>query len=117
MEKLSASARSNRRRSLRRKPRGTIKVEFRKGALGLGPNIAESTLDVSDSGVRLVVTQMVEVMAEVEILIEGYGANRPIKRLGSVRWQVKLENGHFCTGVEFQKSIDYRDWIRLTSPN
>jgi hypothetical protein len=41
----------------------------------------------------------------------------PIKRIGVVRWQLKLDNGLFCAGIEFQKRINYRDWQLIASPN
>jgi hypothetical protein len=107
---------SNRRRSQRRKPRSSVKLQCRKGALGLGPNLSAGALDLSDSGVRLIVTQALDTMAEVEIVIDGYGMKRPVRRVANVRWQVRMENGNFCTGVEFQKQIDYRDWQNFASP-
>jgi hypothetical protein len=107
----------NRRRSQRRKPRTSVKVQCRKGAHGLGADLAFTILDISDSGLRLIAKQETDQNAEVEIIISGYGMKEPIKRIGVVRWQLKLENGHFCTGVEFQKRIDYRDWQNLASPS
>ena len=117
MEKNAESKAINRRRSQRRKVRTTVKMQCRKGGHGLGPNLASSLLDISESGTRLIITQPLEVMGEVEIIINGYGMKGSIKRLGNVRWQVKLENGQFCVGVEFQKSLDYRDCQNLASPN
>ena len=116
MEKSASTQQINRRRSLRRKPRRSVKVECRKGAFGLGPNLASATLDVSDTGARLIVTQAMESPSEVEIIITSYGINKPIKRLALVRWQVKLEDGRFCIGAEFQKRLEYRDWQNLASP-
>ena len=107
----------NRRRSQRRKSRTTVKVQCRKGSHGLGPDLASNVLDISDTGVRLIITQSLELMAEVEVIINGYGMKELIKRLGNVRWQVKMEKGQFCVGVEFQKSLVYRDWQNLVSPN
>jgi hypothetical protein len=116
MEKNVTTSPSNRRRSQRRKPRGSVRLQCRKGSLGLGPNVAAGALDLSESGVRLIVTQALDAMAEVEVVIDGYGMNRPLKRVGNVRWQVKMDNGQFCTGVEFQKYIEYRDWQNFASP-
>ena len=117
MEKFAESNPKNRRRSPRRKPRSSVKVECRKGSHGLGLNVATSVLDLSDTGVRLVVSQELALLSEVEIMIAGYGMQRALKRLAFVRWQLKLENGGYCTGVEFQKSLVYRDWQNLASPN
>jgi PilZ domain len=117
MPKMSEASLANRRRSLRRKPRTSVKIECRKGAHGLGANVARHVLDVSDSGIRLVVSQEFTLLSEVEIIINGYGMKAAIKRLATVRWQLKLENGLYCTGVEFQKHISYRDWQNLASPS
>jgi len=116
MEKNVASPQSNRRRSQRRKPRTSVKLQCRKGSLGLGPNVAVSALDLSASGVRLIVTQTLDTMAEVEVVIDGYGMKQPVKRVGIVRWQVEMASGQFCVGVEFQKQIEYRDWQNVASP-
>ena len=107
----------NRRRSQRRKPRTSVKIQCRKGTYGLGANLGSSVLDVSDTGVRMIVKEPLSPPAEVEIIIIANGMRDPIKRIGTIRWQVKLENGLFCTGIEFQKRIDYRDWQNLASPN
>ena len=108
---------SNRRKSPRRKARTSVKIECRKGSYGLGPNVASEVLDVSDTGARVIVAQDLDRVPEVEITIIGYGMNKPIKRLAVIRWQVKLEDGRFCVGAEFQKRLDYRDWQNLASPN
>ena len=117
MEKTDDLKLANRRRSQRRKARTTVKVQCRKGSHGLGPNLTSDVLDISDTGARLIITQSLEVMAEVEIIINGYGMKELIKRLGNIRWRVKLESGQFCVGVQFQKSLVYRDWQNLVSPN
>ncbi|MBM3993398.1 MAG: PilZ domain-containing protein [Planctomycetes bacterium] len=107
----------NRRRSERRKPRRTVKIECRKGSLGLGANLSSELLDVSDTGARLIIVDELARLDEVELIINGYGMNRPIKRMASVRWIVKMEDGRFCIGAEFQKRLEYRDWQNLASPN
>jgi len=106
----------NRRRSQRRRPRTTVKVQCRKGSHGLGPNLAVSMLDLADCGMRVILSQELELGAECEIIIVAYGIKEVIKRLGHVRWQLKLDNGQFCVGIELQKRIRYRDWQNLASP-
>jgi PilZ domain len=117
MAKITEASLANRRRSQRRKPRRSVLIECRKGSNGLGANLAKELLDTSDSGVRLIVSQELELLSDVEIIIGGYGMKAPIKRLGFVRWQVKLESGLFCIGVHFNKHINYRDWQNLASPS
>ncbi|MSQ94368.1 MAG: PilZ domain-containing protein [Gemmataceae bacterium] len=79
--------------------------------------LAVQLLDLSDTGVRLIVSHALDVPAEVEIIIGGYGMKQPLKRMGTVRWQVKMENGSYCAGIEFQKYLPYRDWQNLASPS
>ena len=117
MEKIVTAKPSNRRQSLRRRPRGYVKVECRNGAYGLGPNVASTVLDVSDTGIRMIVKTALRLEGEVEITIIGHGMQKPIKRLAYVRWQVTLEDGQHCIGAEFQKRLIYRDWQNLASPN
>lgn len=117
MENSDSPKPSNRRRSRRSKARTTVKIQCRKGALGLGPNVALSVLDLSDSGVRLMIKQPLDLMSEVEVLIDGYGMKDSIKRLGNVRWLINAEGGQYCVGIEFQKSLSYRDWLNMASPN
>ena len=114
MQKSTEQKQANRRRSLRASPRKSAKLECRKGSLGLGRNLTVRTIDVSDSGACLIITEPLSVMSKVEIIVDSYGLRKPIKRLATVRWQVKIEDGGFCTGVEFQKPIDYRDWQSVT---
>jgi hypothetical protein len=108
---------TNRRRSQRRRPRNSAKIECRKGAFGLGPNVATAALDVSDSGARLIVKETMDLACEVEIIINAYGIRKPIRRVALVRWQLELAEGGYCIGAEFQKRIDYRDWQNLAAQN
>ena len=116
METTVNTCQSNRRRSQRGKARSSVKVQCRKGSHGLGADLALALLDISDSGVRLLITKPLDLMIEVEVLISGYGMKGLIRLLGNVRWQVKLETGQFCVGVEFQKRLAYRDWGILSAP-
>ena len=117
MGKMTESSLANRRRTQRRRPRRSVLIECRKGTHGLGANVAKELLDTSASGVRLIVSQEFDLRSEVEIVIGGYGMKAPIRRHGFVRWQLKLESGLFCIGVHFEKTIEYRDWQNLASPN
>jgi hypothetical protein len=107
----------NRRQSQRRRTRTSVRIQCRKGSHGLGTNVASAVLDTSESGIRLIVAQPLEPMSEVEIIFDSHGMSASIKRLGKVCWQVKLENGQFCIGVQFQKKLVYCEWQNLVAPN
>ena len=117
METARPIAKSNRRVGQRRKPRTYVKLQCRRGNLGLGPDLAASLLDISDSGVRLIVKEELQLRGEVEVIISAHGLKDLVKRLGNVRWQVKLETGLFCVGIQLQKHLPYRDWQYLASPS
>ncbi len=116
MEPLITSSPKNRRRSQRRAPRNSVKAECRKGAYGFGKNLAVQTLDLSESGIRMIVSECIDLATEVKIVIDGYGMNKALKHSGIVRSVAKLENGRFSIGIEFHKQIPYRDWQTLASP-
>jgi hypothetical protein len=93
-----------------------VRVECRKGTMGLGPNICDTFLDLSEGGVRVIIKTEVPAKSEVEVLLTGFGVHRPIKMIGSVCWVVPLEDGRFCIGVSFQKRLAYRDVQALCLP-
>ncbi len=45
----------------------------------------------------------------------GHGLKGTVKRLANIRWQLKLDNGKFCIGAEFQKRIAYNDWQNIAA--
>jgi len=106
----------NRRRAIRGPTRSNVRIQCRQGAWGFGPNIGICTLDVSDTGARLVVSKSLEPKSEVEIIIEGYGLKGNIKRLGTIRWQVAMDTGEYCVGIEFQRPLPHRDWHSIVAP-
>src|SRR5205809_965252 len=78
----------NRRSSLRFRARGGSKSICRKGALGLGANIALALLDVSETGARLRVKEALRPGQEVEVSLQGPGGGRETKMLGQVVWSI-----------------------------
>jgi hypothetical protein len=112
---MSTPAQANRRASPRRKPRGGVKLECRKGALGLGANVASQCLDVSEGGARIIVKVPLTVKDEVEVIMLGFGVPA-VKRLANVRWVEPLADGQWCVGLRFQKYLAYRDVQSLARP-
>jgi hypothetical protein len=111
-----ASKPANRRSSQRKTPRRSVRIECRKGALGLGPNIACGFLDVSEGGVRMIVKEELEVGGEAEVILSSHGIKDAIKRVANVCWLVTLEGGQHAVGLHFQKLIAYRDVQLLAAP-
>jgi hypothetical protein len=98
---------SDRRNSSRRQPKTTAKITCRAGTLGLGPNVAVSFLDISQSGIRLIVKTALTPGGEVEIGLQPLGANRPTAVAARVMWSLPLADGNHCTGARFEKQLPY----------
>ena len=80
--------------------------------MGLGPNIAVSILDVSETGVRLILKEPLKEKAEFVVELESVGA-RSIKVLARVIWMLPLTDGNTCVGAEFAKNLLYSDLLAL----
>ncbi len=104
----------NRRIAMRRPVKGKVKVVCYKGSLDLGANIAVRVLDVSETGLRVLLTTALEKGQEVLIVLEGQGHMRPIKNPGRVVWSVPTEDAQFATGIQLDKYLKYKDLSHLT---
>ena len=100
---------TNRRSTARKPARQSVQLHCRRGALGLGVDLASEFLDVSEGGVKLVAKELLQPGDEVEIIMEGHGLRGPIRRLGEVRWVLPVDGAGCRAGVRFQKLISYRD--------
>lgn len=106
----------NRRRSPRRKPLSFVKLKCRKGALGLGRNVALILLDISESGARLKVCEDLPLDYDVEVEFEAYSLKRKIRTFATVRWCLKLLDGNYCIGVAFQNPLPDGAWKNIALP-
>ncbi len=113
METAAVKLQVNRRAVMRRPVRRSIRLECRRGALGLGANLASGALDISVSGVQLMTKDPLKCGEEVEVVIECNGIRGVIKRIGEVRWTVPLEAGGCRAGVRFSKFLTFRDLQNL----
>jgi hypothetical protein len=109
-------SRANRRVSRRWQLRNDAKVECRKG-LGMGPNLVLSSLDISETGARVLLREGLSLGQEVEVLLVGTGLGRPVKRLANVIWSVATDSGCHCTGLHFQKVLRFAEMQLLTRPS
>ena len=110
-----ASPRAVERRASRRiAMNALVKVESRKGSLGLGANLVKYPSDLSETGVRLVLKAALNPGQEVEVLLTG-GFGGPVKRLATAVWCVPAEGG-YLVGLHLQGPIPYADLQRLAPP-
>ena len=93
----------NRRVSRRRSVKATTKLTCYKGSLGLGRSLAVAILDLSETGIRLVVKTALDVGQELEINLLSQHHSSPTKLLANVMWCVEAVDGTFCIGAQFQR--------------
>ena len=110
----STAQRANRRINFRRKAKGSIKASCRKGSLDLGPNFAIGLLDLSETGIRMVLREPLAMNQEVSVGLEGPHHRQPLKRGGRVMWCVETAEKTFVVGVQFEKRLPYGEWTRMT---
>jgi hypothetical protein len=108
-----ANSQPNRRSALRRNLKRSSRVLCVTGKFGLGQNVAVSLLDMSESGVRLVLKEELAPGHEVEVGLEPMGHSRPTRITGTVMWCVPMTDGNYCLGVRFDKPLK---WTVLTAP-
>lgn len=104
--KADATPRRNSRRHRRQPPKQSTKVRAFRNALGLGPNIASEVLDLSESGVRLLLTENLRAGTEFEVSLES-AAHKPVRVLAQIVWSVATAQGLFVVGASFQKALPY----------
>lgn len=108
-------AQKNRRSSRRRTAKLSTKVTCFKGSLGLGHNLAVKVLDLSETGIRIVLKSALPTGQEIEVSLQGPYHCRPFKVLARVMWCVEAADGTFCVGAHFQKGLCYSGLLDMTS--
>ena len=106
----------NRRGSIRKRARKSIRLQCRRGATGLGANVASGYLDISESGAQLVINDSVKPGDELEVILESYGMRGALRRLSDVRWAIPVDGGGWRIGVRFQKRLTFREVQNLSMP-
>jgi hypothetical protein len=97
------------RRTPRDPANAQVKAEHRKGAGGLDGCPAVSVLDVSQTGVRLVLPEVLPQGQEVEVLLWGPGLPGPVKRLGRVIWCLPRSHYAAVAGFAFDKPLSFAE--------
>ena len=102
------------RRVPRKSPLRSVKVVCRKGALGLGTNIAAGLHDLSEAGARLVVKEELRQGQEVTVAFDGQCQGRPVELAGIVSWVRPHAEGAWLIGVAFDKTLPWASLRQLT---
>ena len=106
-EENRPSATGDRRKSPRYAPKGGMQVTCRKGAPGLGPNLALSVLDVSEGGTRLLLGAPLKPGEAVEVILQPAGYALGFKASGRVVWCLEVTEGGHAAGVAFNQRLEY----------
>ena len=99
----------NRRLQRRRSAKGGARVVCRANAMGLGPNVAKSLLDLSEAGAHVEVTVGMMKHQEVELELCSVSLLRPIKTLAEVIWCVPYAENLFHVGLRFRRLLTFQD--------
>ena len=91
-----------------------VELTLRKGAMGLGPNLAVGGVEVSDDGIQLRVKAELKKGDEVEVGLTGIGRSKPMNMMADVRWCRPEEEGDaFLAGIMFRRRLSYGDLALL----
>jgi hypothetical protein len=116
MSQLNTSKAANRRASIRKPARRTIRLQCRRGVLGLGPNLGSAYVNVSETGVQVVTNVPLTAGGEVEIVFDGFGMRNSLKRAGQVVWVSSVEGGACRAGIHFVKPLAFREVQSISAP-
>ena len=99
------------RRVVRRRPlKKGVAITVRKGALGLGPNLAAGGEELSLDGIQLRVTSELKKGDEIEIGLTGVGRSKPMVLMADVRWcREEDETDTFLIGAKFRRRLVHAD--------
>ncbi len=103
------TARAPRPRARRTPPKSSSRVACYRGTLGVGPNLASKFLDLSETGIRLLVREELSPGQAIEIGLEGLNHPRPLRLPARVVWCLAAAGGGYCIGAEFQRRLSYAD--------
>jgi len=104
---------SNRRSSVRKRPRGWLRIECRRRGT-FGPTISEVVWDVSQTGLCLVTNVEVKTGEDLEVQITSSSLNQILKKTGKVVWVDALDNNKFSVGLRFDENLAYQQISQLT---
>jgi hypothetical protein len=102
---------AERRLSPRYPPKVSTQISCREGTLGLGPNVALSAADLSETGLQILLSEPVERGRVVEVGLLAPGWQEEAKRLGMVMWTKPTPDGGCQVGVQLSQRLS-RDALR-----
>lgn len=95
----------DRRLADRRPARPGVRLELRKGGLGVGPDLALAALDLSADGLRLAARGLIGVGIRVTVAVAPAGGRWEYRDTGEVRWCVSGDDGAARVGVRLRRPL------------
>ena len=111
-----APKQANKRLSRRCPAKGTTRLKVYRNAMGLGPNIATTLLDLSETGLRVILKESLTAGQQVEVNLESASTGKTIKTKAGVVWVVPGADAKFVVGLRLEKSLAHADLMALTKP-
>lgn len=95
------------RRVLIRSPlSASARVECRRGVQGLGPDLVVDALNISETGIRLLLREAVVCGEEIRLQLRADDLPEAIVRLGKVVWSLELPaDGYYYAGLQFDRPV------------
>jgi hypothetical protein len=106
--------RSERRLSRRLIVTRRVQIVFRKGTLGLGPNIGVALADVGEDGLGIRLTTPVAKGDDASLELLRPGVSKPLRLVADVRWCRPIEDGTFLAGLRLRRRLPYLVLTDLT---
>jgi hypothetical protein len=103
----------NRRLCVRRPSKRTVKSTCRKGLFDFGTNLALTILDVSESGICMLVKERLDHNQQVTFTLEGVSHRRPLRHTARVIWCMETADQKFCVGCRFDKRLPWAEMGKL----
>jgi hypothetical protein len=106
------------RRILTRYPvRAGATVECHRGPEGLGPDLTVDPLNLSETGIRLLLREAVAVGEVVRLRLIADGLPEPLVRQGKVVWSLGLPaSDYYFAGVHFDRPLPREQLEQLIAP-
>jgi hypothetical protein len=111
---MTTTQTSDHRRMKRRQTKKTVTAQLYKGTLGLGPNLALRTCDVSVDGIQLFVKSPLAAGDDVQIVLLINGISGNVARDAKVMWCTSSSPKEHRIGVKFRQPLSYEHVFHMT---
>jgi PilZ domain len=99
----------------RRAPRAGTRIEIRRGAMGLSPDVVIELIDLTEAGAKVRIRGHVRRGDRVLTRLSALGQAWVAGGTAVVRWCLVGPDGTALVGVQFERPLDARDLAELVS--